>query len=369
MCVSGVVSPLLRQRLSRGASKRLTQRYRRVKRFAANFPKVGPLPPKLPLISTGGPSQFTCYRHVVCLAQRYTWRACGRVARRGLSEKGDEREMTQHDARTNDDQAAQSRQRKPPTRARPTRPASPKRPDRREQRSIGLTHGPLEYTLRTSGRARRVRLVVQPGGALEVVAPHGAALARVEAALREHEAWIVRTRERLARVAPVTPPQPLAEGRVLACAGRSLRLGLRSGAPQGRFHVRVDGDQLTLTLPQADEALARAALERWYRRQAHTIVAERLAHWNTHYGFSWTRVAIKEQKTRWGSCSRQGALNFNWRLLLAPLPILDYVVIHELCHLKEPNHAPRFWALVAQTCPDYRERRGWLRQHGHELRL
>jgi hypothetical protein len=191
----------------------------------------------------------------------------------------------------------------------------------------------------------------------------------VEAALREHEAWIIRTRGRLAQVVPLAAPEPLAEGRLLSCAGRTLRLSLRLGATEGHFRARLTDDTLTLTLPRSDEALARAALERWYRRQAHAIVEERLARWNAHYGFTWTRVAIKEQKTRWGSCSRRGALNFNWRLLLAPLPALDYVVIHELCHLSEPNHAPRFWALVAQTCPDYHERRDWLRQHGHELRL
>ncbi len=133
--------------------------------------------------------------------------------------------------------------------------------------------------------------------------------------------------------------------------------------------MTLANDTLTLTLPREDETLARAALERWYRRQAHAVIEERLAHWNSHYGYTWTRIAIKEQKTRWGSCSRQGALNFNWRLLLAPLPALDYVVIHELCHLKEPNHGPRFWALVAQACPDHRVWRGWLRQHGHELHL
>ena len=240
---------------------------------------------------------------------------------------------------------------------------------RHEERSIALPQGPLTYTLRTSGRARRVRLVMRPGGALEVVAPHGVTLARVEAALRQHEGWILRTRERLARVAPVAEPEPLADGRTLPFAGRALRLSLRADAPAGRYRARLVDDQLILSLPQADEALARAALTRWYRRQASDIFDARLAHWNAQYGYTWTRVAIKEQKTRWGSCSRQGALNFNWRLLLAPLGALDYVVIHELCHLAEPNHGPRFWALVERACPNHREWRAWLRAHGHELRL
>jgi len=132
--------------------------------------------------------------------------------------------------------------------------------------------------------------------------------------------------------------------------------------------AEADG-ALTLTVASADEPTVRAALEAWYRRQAQAIVAERLALWNQQYGFIYHRVTIKEQKTRWGSCSRQGNLNFNWRLLLAPLDILDYVLIHELSHLKEQNHSPRFWAVVAVACPEFRARRHWLRQHGHELRF
>jgi predicted metal-dependent hydrolase len=126
---------------------------------------------------------------------------------------------------------------------------------------------------------------------------------------------------------------------------------------------------LTLTLPEAGPVIARRALEAWYRRQADTIFAERLAHANGIYGFQYARVSVKAQKTRWGSCSKLGNLNFNWRLLLAPLSVLDYVVVHELCHLKELNHSARFWQLVARGCPDYAVHRRWLRQHGRELVL
>ncbi|MFA6318450.1 MAG: M48 family metallopeptidase [Elusimicrobiota bacterium] len=96
-------------------------------------------------------------------------------------------------------------------------------------------------------------------------------------------------------------------------------------------------------------------------------LAERLDFWCGKMGLRYERVRIKNQSTRWASCSRKGNLNFNWRLLWAPPEVLDYVVVHELCHLVEMNHSKRFWAQVAVWCPDYKRHRKWLRDHGRDL--
>ncbi|MBV8256340.1 MAG: M48 family metallopeptidase [Actinobacteria bacterium] len=84
-------------------------------------------------------------------------------------------------------------------------------------------------------------------------------------------------------------------------------------------------------------------------------------------GVAYERIQVRDQRTRWGSCSTRGTLSFNWRLVLAPLDVLDYVVVHELCHLREPNHSRRFWSLVESRRPAWREQRAWLRDHGPEL--
>ena len=113
----------------------------------------------------------------------------------------------------------------------------------------------------------------------------------------------------------------------------------------------------------------RDALERWYRRRAHAEIAPRLDAACARAGASYDRLSIRGQRTRWASCSSSGTMSFNWRLLLAPEEILDYVVEHEVAHLERPDHSDRFWSLLASRWPEWREHEAWLRRHGHALRL
>lgn len=109
--------------------------------------------------------------------------------------------------------------------------------------------------------------------------------------------------------------------------------------------------------------------ENYYKNKAKVLIRERLQYFNEFYGFSYNRVSFRNQKTRWGSCSSEKNLNFNWRLILAPLEILDYVVVHELSHLKEMNHSSDFWTLVEKQIPDYKKRKEWLKENHYLLNL
>jgi predicted metal-dependent hydrolase len=122
-------------------------------------------------------------------------------------------------------------------------------------------------------------------------------------------------------------------------------------------------------LVPADADDARAGLERWYRRAAREEVASRLDRATQAAGLGYSRLSIRGQRTRWASCAADGAMSFNWRLLLAPERVLDYVVWHEVCHLEVADHSAGFWALVESRCPDWRESAAWLRRHGAELVL
>jgi predicted metal-dependent hydrolase len=214
----------------------------------------------------------------------------------------------------------------------------------------------LEYTVRRSDRARRVRVTVHPEGEVEVVLPRRARDREAAAAVAELWPWIER---RLAEAAQLR--ERIAErGATVPFLGTALALVVEPG--RTRAHRRGDA----LHVPGGD---ARPAIERWYRRMARAEVGPRLDEAAAALGVGYASVRIGNQRTRWGSCSETGAMSFNWRLLLAPEEVLDYVVWHEACHLRHLDHSPRFWALLERHRPGYREQKAWLRRHGATLVL
>ena len=110
-----------------------------------------------------------------------------------------------------------------------------------------------------------------------------------------------------------------------------------------------------------------AAQEKELRERARSVLAQRTAYFARQIGVTYGRITVRDQKTRWGSCSQTGTLNFNFRLILAPPEVLDYVVVHELCHRRQMNHSAQFWQEVAQVLPDYRKRKAWLTENGWRL--
>lgn len=215
-----------------------------------------------------------------------------------------------------------------------------------------------------SHRARSWRLSIHPHTGLSVVVPIRCRL-DVDALLAGHADWIRRC---LARVAgqPVPRRAPLAHGSLLPYLGTVLRLEVGAG---GERSLQFDQDRGTLRTGEAGPRRLHQDVERWYRQQATSLFAERLRILNAALGFRFDRVTVRDQRTRWGSCSAAGNLAFNWRLLMAPLAIVDSVVAHELTHLVDRSHASSFWRRLETIDPSFRAHRDWLRRYGAWLSL
>jgi predicted metal-dependent hydrolase len=175
----------------------------------------------------------------------------------------------------------------------------------------------VEVHVRESPRAQRVRAVWKPGEPVELIVPVGTHERAVDRALRYHAPWI----------------------------GKQIQLE----APRV-----LNFDSLSLT-------------EREGRRLARSAIGETAMRESSRLGVTFRRITIRDTRSRWGSCSTTGTLSFSWRLALAPREILDYVVVHELCHLRHHDHSRRFWSLVGEVWPDYRAHKAWLDAHGWEL--
>lgn len=187
----------------------------------------------------------------------------------------------------------------------------------------------------------------------------------VEPFLRSRSRWILRTLKRFERLAAVIPDRELVQGARVPFLGTDLTLDVVEGPPRvGRL-----GDSLIVSVRKPTERRVRSALERWYRAEAGRELGDRARSLAARHGLRVAKVTVRNQRTRWGSCSPSGALSFNWRLLLGPAEIADYLVAHELAHLAEPNHSPRFWSRVGELCPAWRERERWLRTFGPGLVL
>lgn len=226
----------------------------------------------------------------------------------------------------------------------------------------------VPYTIRRSTRARRARIQVSADG-VEVVVPDRMPLRDVEPFVDEKQAWIERTLRRM-RDAEAERPRPrLEDGGEVPYLGERLALHVRVEPGRARAHVARRGEALEVSVGEPGPEPVRAALEAWYRRRAREEVAARLDAAVARTGAAYTSLQIRGQRTRWASCSSTGGMSFNWRLLLAPAEILDYVVEHEVVHLEVHDHSERFWSLLAARCPRYREHEAWLRANGHTLRL
>jgi predicted metal-dependent hydrolase len=226
----------------------------------------------------------------------------------------------------------------------------------------------IPYRIRRSDRARHARILVG-GDGVEVVVPRRFPERKVEPFVEQKRPWIERTLRRMAETGAELPPAQLEDGGEVPYLGERLELRVRVQPGRLRPHVARRGPLLHVAVAEEGREALVEALERWYRRRARAEVEPRLKRATAWAGTRFTRLQIRGQRTRWASCSSSGAMSFNWRLLLAPAEVLDYVVEHEVAHLDVQDHSQRFWRVLETRCPDYERWEAWLRRYGHALQL
>jgi predicted metal-dependent hydrolase len=255
----------------------------------------------------------------------------------------------------------------PPTPPRLTLPSPPASPDA-PLRRIQLGPHTLDYALRRSTR-RSIGFMIDDDG-LRVTAPRRVTLPEIDNAIRAKQRWILtKLHERGERRAlrEVKPPVAWVDGAELPYLGGDITLRLQDAT---RSHCRFDAEARVLevgVVPGLSEWQLKERVKLWFQSEAKRIFVERLDVYAARLGVTYQACALSTAGSRWGSCTVQGNIRLNWRLVHYPLALVDYVVAHELAHIREMNHSARFWAVVASVYPDYDGAKAALRKRSQEM--
>lgn len=217
----------------------------------------------------------------------------------------------------------------------------------------------VHVEVRTNQRSKSYRLSIKRGGgAVITVPPHGR-VDEVERFLDKQRNWLA------ARMKRMPEARAFIDGAMVPIRGEEVRI-VGTDRLRGVVKLIVDADEPQVLVPGGPDHLARRLTD-WLKKQAHIDLSTRTAFHAERLGVQASSISLRSQSSRWGSCSSAGRLNYNWRLIMAPPFVLDYVAAHEVAHLREMNHSAAFWALVEETLPDMERGRAWLRANGGQL--
>ena len=226
----------------------------------------------------------------------------------------------------------------------------------------------FDYTIKKSSRARYLRIKIDNSGEVIVTIPSRINERHGHDFVSKNSSWVLA---KLKEVNYNKTEYKFESGEFLPYLGEEIKLLFKKDDrkyPKGGIH----SDTMLIMANEEDindKKKIREAIIKTYKKYFRTIIEEAVEEYTKVYGFKYNRIAIKDNKTNWGSCSSKKNLNFNWKLIFAPLDVIDYVVVHEVCHLKEQNHSSRFWDLVEKEYPDYKEKKKWLKDNGGKLMI
>jgi predicted metal-dependent hydrolase len=220
----------------------------------------------------------------------------------------------------------------------------------------------IPYAIRRSGRRGTVAVAVEPTGEVLLTAPASTPVERLDRVVADKARWIVARRRKVQALALPPLRREFVSGETFHYLGRQHRLLVRSG----KARVRLHRGRIEVQVPDGPGRAerVRALLVGWYRAQAERRLPDRVERWSKKVGVIAPRTLVRQQQKRWGSCDASGTLRFNWRVIQAQLSLVDYVVVHELVHLRHRHHTSAYWASLGTVMPDYERRRSLLRGVG-----
>lgn len=224
----------------------------------------------------------------------------------------------------------------------------------------------VSYAIQRSHRRQRtLSISLTTDGEVRVLAPFRASSGSITDLLHRRREWIQRKRQELKERPPSFIPEVCVNGATVRYLGGNYKLKITHDLRQ-KQGCYLDASFLYVNLPEVMEAndishAARLEIILWLKKQARDILRQRMDEWSAKLNVRYRKLIISNPTSRWGSCNHRNEIRLNWRIIAAPLPLIDYLIVHELCHIRQKNHSPRFWALVASAIPNYRLRRQQLR--------
>ncbi|UWG50710.1 putative metal-dependent hydrolase [Halalkaliarchaeum sp. AArc-CO] len=229
-----------------------------------------------------------------------------------------------------------------------------------EHRQVTVANEPIEYHVRRSSNATEPRIDVGIHE-ITVVLPEGVS-ADPEQLLLENGHWVVAKKRKFDRYREQVPERKFEEGTTFPFLGEPHEIVV-----EVRSAAEIVDRTIRLAEHNVERTSLKRALETFYRRKAREQFEEYAGHYAAEMGVEYDRIEVRNQRTKWGSCSTNGTIGLNWRLMMAPPEIVEYVVIHELAHIQEPNHSEAFWSLVERYDPEYRAHKNWLAENSTRL--
>jgi len=229
-----------------------------------------------------------------------------------------------------------------------------------QRQEIDLLGNTVEYEVQHSSEATEPRIDVDIHG-VTVVVPEGEKVQPTEL-LKENAAWVIDKQRNYDTYRDQVPDRAFEAGEPFPFLGKDRELVIEPRQKHG-----VDEDSIRLRKSAVEQSSIKQVLENFYRSRAREYLTERTDHYAEQMGVEYEKLELRNQRTRWGSCSTGGTISLNWRLIMAPADVVDYLVVHELAHLTEQNHGRDFWRLVGEYVPEYKEKAEWLEQNSAKL--